>query len=401
MQNTTLFVIEMKKNKLSKVTVLVVTLCSLLMTSCIKDEPLNMECDILSAWVEGDEYAPNFYQPAQMRMENISSGEKEIVFTVRSLISLPNQLPVHFTLTPGATISPANGSVQDFTNGPVTYTVTSEDGAWKREYTVVFHEASLPSYKFSFERVEVVENSGNKSSYHNFYEEEQSGTRHNIWATGNPGAAIISSYGALPETFPTYSTENGYVGKGVCMNTQSTGSLGQMMNKPIAAGNLFLGKFNVNNVLLDPLKTTEFGIPMNRVPVRVTGYYKYQPGPEYTNAKKEVVPGRVDQASIYAVFYRNTDANGKSVILLGDDVMTNPLIVKIAQVESLPPTSEWTRFEMFFTGGEVDDAILDVQGYNLTLVFSSSKEGDYFEGAVGSTLYIDEVEISFENEEEE
>jgi len=377
----------------------IITCCTLLMSSCFKDEPLNMECDILSAWVEGDEYASNFYQPAQMRIENISSGEKEIVFTVRSLISLPKQLPVKFNLTPGAKITPENGSMQDFSNGPVTYTVTSEDGAWKREYTVVFHEASLPSFKFSFEHVEVVDNSSNRSSYHNFYEVDSNGTRHNIWASGNPGAAIIAQYDSKPESFPTYSTDNGYEGKGVCMNTQTTGSLGQMMNKPIAAGNLFLGKFNVNNVLFNPLKTTEFGIPMNQVPVRVTGYYKYQPGPEYTNAKKEVVPGRVDQANAYAVFYRNTDANGKSVVLLGDDVLTNPLIVKIAQVESLPPTNEWTRFEMFFKGGEVDDAILEAQGYSLTLVFSSSKEGDYFEGAVGSTLYIDEVEVSFENEE--
>ena len=35
-------------------------------------------------------------------------------------------------------------------------------------------------------------------------------------------------------------------------------------------------------------------------------------------------------------------------------------------------------------------------GYNLSLVFSSSKEGAQFEGAVGSTLYVDEVELMFE-----
>ncbi|MDY6250502.1 MAG: PCMD domain-containing protein [Bacteroidaceae bacterium] len=38
-------------------------------------------------------------------------------------------------------------------------------------------------------------------------------------------------------------------------------------------------------------------------------------------------------------------------------------------------------------------------GYNLALVFSSSKTGDMFEGSVGSTLYIDKVEITFKNEE--
>lgn len=36
---------------------------ALLLTSCIKDEPQNSECDILSAWVEGDAYEECFYQP--------------------------------------------------------------------------------------------------------------------------------------------------------------------------------------------------------------------------------------------------------------------------------------------------------------------------------------------------
>ena len=31
-----------------------------LMTSCIKDEAANKECDIESAWIEGDELAGNF-----------------------------------------------------------------------------------------------------------------------------------------------------------------------------------------------------------------------------------------------------------------------------------------------------------------------------------------------------
>ena len=44
----------------------------LMCTSCIKDELPNTECDITSAWVEGDEYAENFYEPSQMRLENIS-----------------------------------------------------------------------------------------------------------------------------------------------------------------------------------------------------------------------------------------------------------------------------------------------------------------------------------------
>ena len=112
----------------------------------------------------------------------------------------------------------------------------------------------------------------------------------------------------------------------------------------------------------------------------------------------KVVPGRVDEADIYAVFYRNKDSKGNDAWLYGDDVLTSPLIVSKAVVKSLPATNEWTRFEAFFEGADADPAIMAKNGYNLALVFSSSKAGATFEGAVGSVLYVDEVEVSFEKE---
>ena len=39
---------------------LTILLSALLLTACIKDEPKNMECDVLEAWVEGDDLAPYF-----------------------------------------------------------------------------------------------------------------------------------------------------------------------------------------------------------------------------------------------------------------------------------------------------------------------------------------------------
>lgn len=351
----------------------------------------------MSAWVEGEQYTSNFYQPIQMRMENISSNEKEIIFTVRSTASLPNDIPVYFTLTPGASIEPANGSKQDFTSGPVTYIVTSEDGAWKRKYKVFFREPSLPNI-FSFEMVDE-EEGYNKSIYNVFYEVDNVGNRQNVWASGNAGVTIINQ-NWTPELFPTHSSDDGYSNKCVCLNTQFAGEFGKTMKKPIAAGNLYLGKFNVNNVLFSPLKTTEFGIPIDRNPIRVIGYYKYQPGKEFTNAEMHVIPGRTDEASIYAVFYRNTDDDGKEVKLYGDDVLTSPYLVKKAVVASLPPTNEWTRFEMIFEGDEPDDELVATRGYNLSVVFSSSKDGAAFEGSIGSTLYVDEVKVIYDGDEE-
>lgn len=372
---------------------LLVLFISLSFSSCIKEELKNNECDILSAWVEGEEYEEYFYQSSQMRIDNIPSNNTEIVFQVRTKTSLP-LIPVYFALTPGATIEPANGSLQDFSQGPVTYTVTSEDGSWTRTYSVDFQKVSTSvSYLFSFEHV-AVDTFTSGSTYHTFYEVEN-GTRRNHWASGNAGVAILHG-DWTPEQFPTYSTANGYQGKGVCLNTQSTGAFGEAFGKPIAAGNLFLGKFNVNAVLTDALKATEFGIPTSQQPVKVSGWYKYHPGDEFTNASMQVLPDRVDQGHIYAVFYRNQDAQGNPVVLYGDNVLSSDLIVSKARLVPAA-TDEWTHFEMTFEGGTADPAILAAMGYSYTVVFSSSKDGDTFEGAIGSTLYIDEVTVEFEN----
>ena len=197
-------------------------------------------------------------------------------------------------------------------------------------------------------------------------------------------------------------SENGFEGNGVRLKTMYAGDLGKGMGKPIAAGNLYLGRFMVEYAAMDPLKATEFGVQWDRDPVRITGYYKYKPGPEFTNVKMEVIPDRIDEASIYAVFYRNTDDNGDVYTLDGHDVedldkvLDHPQVYKVARVASLPPTDTWTQWEMFFEGRDVPDDLVAAQGCNLALVFSSSKRGAQFEGAVGSTLYVDEVEISYE-----
>ena len=373
------------------------------MTSCIKDEALNKECDIESVWIEGKEYEQYFYQPTEMKKE-VSSTEESIVFFVRSLTSLKSQIPLNFKITDGATIEPDNGSMQDFTKGPVTYTVTSQDGQWKRMYQVTFREASLPIQKFRFEHVEVYKEPtimGNTNEMHVFYEQTDMGKQNYCWATGNQGSSILKE-GGEPESFPVYSTPDGKEGKGVCLNTQSNGSMGVMMKKPIASGCLFLGKFKVEHVLTDALKATQFGVANSKEPVRITGWYKYKPGEKYTDKDMNEIPGRTDEACIYAVFYRNTDEAGKPYVLDGhaveelDKIILNPQVYKTAFVSSLPATNTWTQWEMTFEGKEVPDDILSAQGCNLALVFSSSKYGAEFAGAIGSTLHIDEVEVSYE-----
>ena len=362
----------------------------LLLTSCIKDEPKNMECDILAAWVEGDNLDQYFLQPTDMRIGEVSSTNENLTFVVKSRAALP-PMEMHFTLTPGATVIPANCSVQDFSKGPVTYTVTSEDGQSHRIYNVDFHDAQLPSNKYDFETFILSAN----GRYYEWYEIGTDGTEEDIWATGNAGY-IIAKPNALPTEYPTVPDEQGYDGSCVRLTTYSTGSWGKLFKKPIAAGNLFLGNFNTRYVLTNTLRATEMGIPYTKEPVKVTGYYKYTPGPVFTDKDFNELTDRVDEPSLYAVLYLNHDDAGNEIMLHGDNVLSSPYIVRKAQVTNPVATTEWKRFEMTFEGTTpIDYELLASRGYNLAMVFSASKTGDLFEGAVGSTLYIDKVEVTF------
>ncbi len=370
--------------------------CVLLFSSCFKEEPKNMECDILEAWV-GEENLTYFYNKADMRIASVPSDAKKLEFTVRSRANLPT-MALHFKLTPGATIEPANGSLQDFSKEPVTYTVTSEDGAWKKQYSVSFGNSmaqDVAVMKFDFEDYRL----NDKNKYYLWFE-NFGDTEVEMWASGNAGFQMAKSNAAAVD-YPTVPDPNGYEGSCVKLTTRDTGSWGKNFKKPIAAGNLFLGKFNSQYALTQTLKTTEMGLPFMVEPIKVTGYYKFTPGEKFTDKDMKIVEGRVDEPNIYAVFYRNQDAEDNTVVLHGDDVMTSPLIVSKAQVASLPATTEWTKFEMTFESlTPVDKAVLDSRGYNLALVFSSSKTGDTFEGAVGSTLYVDKVEVTFKTDNE-
>lgn len=373
------------------------------LSSCIRDEAPGMECDIESMWVEGEDLEQYFYDANDMKRTVIST-ESNIDFSVRSVVLMPKQVAVHFDLTPGATISPENGSVQDFSNGPVIYTVTAEDGTTTRTYRVGFKENSqtIINKLNSFENYEEVRYGSSEIFYHRFYELSGSGDKlTDVWASGNEGfclsmlSRILGGQGATPEEFPTVSDPDGRTGRCVKLQTLSTGDMGKTTKRPIAAGNLFMGRFNITYAATNSLLATEMGVPFSREPLRVTGYYKYKRGADFTGADSNVIPGRQDEADIYAVLYRNKDDNGNAVMLNGGDVLTSPYIVRKARVASLPETDEWTPFDMFFEGDTpIDKVLLENLGYNLALVFSSSKSGATFEGAVGSTLYIDDVVLS-------
>ena len=174
-----------------------------------------------------------------------------------------------------------------------------------------------------------------------------------------------------------------------------------MVGKPLAAGNLFIGKFEGESALLDAMKATQFGKPFDRKPIVFKGMYKYTAGKDFQDENQNIITGRVDKASIYAVLYKNHDDAGNSIVLYGDNVRTSPQIVAFADITDIKETDLWTEFETVFDYyKDIDLELLENRGYSLAIVFSSSEEGASFRGAVGSTLCIDQVRIICANTEE-
>ena len=388
--------------------------CTLSLTSCFKDEPLNAECDIEQAYIHLDESNQAYFLNLTDTIDSIGSTESRVKFLVKSGTPL-NQMAPLFILTPGATITPANGSIQDFSDGEdptqpsnqgVTYTVTSQDGSWHRTYQVAFTNPpkTYETMEYNFENYFLNENKP-IGKYYVWSDLNEDGTRQNNWATGNAGYNL-SKGSAKPDEYPTVPIAAGepgaMEGSGACvkLTTCDTGRFGASQGMPLAAGNLFIGKFDPATALFDAMKATQFGLPTNVKPVEFSGYYKYQRGDVFTDKDLNVVDGKLDQGTIYAVLYDNHDQQGNSIVLYGDNVQTSPQVVAIAKLPDIDNTPQWTHFNIPFEYRQkIDKEKLQKMGYSLAIVCSSSVGGASFMGAVGSTLWVDQLSIKTEKEE--
>ena len=319
--------------------------------SCIREEAPNTEADILSCEVDGD---------LLIRRPVITNDEIKLYINGWDDVS---HVAPRFALTPGATITPASGTARDFSH-PQTYTVTSQDQQWKKTYTVRF-VADDAATEYHFDNARYYE-FGNKRFFHIFYDTTADGAEM-TWGSGNAGFMILNN-SAPAEDYPTSQSEDGYRGRCAKLVT----NLGNMA------------------------KSTHFGIPFRKKPKALLGYYKYKAGETVTDQNLTPQSLLKDTCDIYAVFYETTSDVPH---LDGTNIKTHPNIVMIAQLKDRKQTNVWTPFFIPFetvNGRQIDEQKLRNGIYNLAIVLSSSQGGAQFIGAVGSTLYVDEMQLYYE-----
>lgn len=406
--------------------IITTAIASFLLSSCIKDELPNSECDITSASANITNAEDVFYQISDtLAPINADYASATIQFQrVKPWADLTALAP-RFAVSPGATLYPASGTTRDFSDDKkqVYYCIAEDEkqlflemqaineplemqlekasdaGRHIRKYYVQFQkskEASSNVINYDFENYYL---EPSKQKFYEWSDPYEDGSMRDVpnWASANRGFQTARGT-ALPEEYPTVPLAGEGVDGSACvkLTTCSTGDFGKIFGMPLAAGNFFLGTFDMSKALTNTLRATRFGEnnTLDGKPERLTGYYKYTPGPQMTNANSEPIDG-TDRPAIYCIVYKNHDADGNPIVIYGDDVDSSPQIVARADVKDWQfNTTEWVPFSLEFTWFEdFSEEIMKQKGYNFTIVSSSSQGGATYTGALGSVLLIDKYRL--------
>ncbi|MBU2652144.1 MAG: PCMD domain-containing protein [Bacteroidetes bacterium] len=180
---------------------------------------------------------------------------------------------------------------------------------------------------------------------------------HGIWATANKTRDLN------PALYPATTEKTTDAASGQYAAKMFTA---QVTGLPLITGNVSTGVFNVN--LNDPLKSMVTGVPYRTKPTGFKGYFKYHPGYHAT---------RQDSCEIRATLFR-WDKNLHARDTIGEAIYRTSDSVKV-----------YTQFNqpfVYYNGNTPD---------SMELIFASSSKGSYFIGNVGSTLFVDGIELIF------
>lgn len=216
-----------------------------------------------------------------------------------------------------------------------------------------------------------------------------------IWATANKGTASLGSNTTEPE-------EKFVAVEGAGKKAAKLSSKYIVMK--FASGNIFTGEFvklmgmNGANLAL--------GVPFNGRPSSLHGYYCYQPQTvNYSDDKHKDMMGKTDIGQIQVIladWNRSTwsgypagaiDEKGRFHVINSDeqfiDYDNDPAIIGYGNFEFSKWMDAYEEFDIPITYRN------DRTPTVVAIVSASSRYGDYFTGASGTVLYLDEFSFIY------
>lgn len=212
----------------------------------------------------------------------------------------------------------------------------------------------------------------------------------NFWDSGNHGATLI---GTANDNITTQSSDYKHNGNySACLKSK-------YVVAKLAAGNIFVGKFLGRVGLSDG--ATGFGRSFTDTPKSVKLWVKYIPGNKTHRGSGKLSDGH-DEGQIF--------------IALTDDTTDKyndeewPFVVNTGTKKYFDKNDSRVIAygEKIFTEATSGDGLIQIeipieyyrkdQPSNIIFVASSSRYGDYFEGYDDSTMYLDDIELVYEDD---
>lgn len=272
------------------------------------------------------------------------------------------------------------GSVTVGENGSsnVTQVVTNLEDNTEYEYRLVVNDSPAETMMFTTEEARQLTNSGFEDWYTNSdnLPKPSANSGSVFWDCGNSKAFGI--FTAIMTTADSgEKTEGSFSAK---MESKETANI-------LGAGNIFTGSFSLNGAN----GRLSLGRDFSSRPNKLTGDYKYISS-KVTSAKGHLAEGADDECSIYIAL-----TTSQITIDTGEKIYFNvndPAIIAYGALDDsqCKTTDGFESFEINLEYRSSEKPLY------IIVVASSSKYGDYFEGGDGSTMWLDNLKLVYDNE---
>lgn len=298
-------------------------------------------------------------------------------------------IPYTIEVSKGATVTPASGTKVDLSSGSLDIVVTAEDKKTVKTYTLKVVETQTSEFFFKFETWKSIPAKGGLVPNKEFIALDEITT----WASSNDGLATAKSGVEVPP-YPIRPTDDKKATQIETLLTQGALAPFNVALPAITAGSLFTGTFNAFSGAGNPLNATAFtGFDFTEKPKEVIVKYKYLPGAVFYRssfegrAKATPEAGTTDQCAINVILYDITEDSTTKIT--GNKPYDDPRIIAKAMFTGDRQESYKELTIPFIFSQEFDKD----KKYRLSIITTSSAEGDTFSGAPGSKLFLDELEI--------
>jgi hypothetical protein len=210
-----------------------------------------------------------------------------------------------------------------------------------------------------------------------------------VWDSANEGTADILGQSLVPTT-----PEETIVISGKAARMES----GELLSN-FAAGNIYTGDFGAATISPVGAKL-DWGIPFNSRPLALRGWYRYEPQAiNRTSSAYSHLSGQTDFCQIQIFLTTWSDAfeisTGDNRFV--DTSLKNKDIVAYGAIVSQDNTTDnpgnqngYVRFTIPLEYRSL------AQPTYIVISGAASRYGDYFTGGLGSTMYLDELELVYD-----